>query len=62
MRGNLSDQPQFSGWRAFFWPIYRFEWKKVFPMLVMFFLIAFNYNLLRTFKDSMVVTAPHAGA
>jgi AAA family ATP:ADP antiporter len=28
----------------------------------MFFLIAFNYNLLRTFKDSMVVTAPYSGA
>ncbi len=31
-------------------------------MLGMFFLIAFNYNLLRTFKDSMVVTAPYSGA
>jgi len=31
-------------------------------MLGMFFLIAFNYNLLRTFKDSMVVTAPNSGA
>jgi len=28
----------------------------------MFFLIAFNYNLLRTFKDSIVVTAPNSGA
>ena len=31
-------------------------------MLGMFFLIAFNYNLLRTFKDSIVVTAPNSGA
>lgn len=31
-------------------------------MLGMFFLIALNYNVLRTFKDSMVVTAPNAGA
>ncbi len=31
-------------------------------MLGMFFLIAFNYNLLRTFKDSMVVTARNSGA
>jgi len=28
----------------------------------MFALIAFNYNLLRAFKDSMVVTASHSGA
>lgn len=31
-------------------------------MLGMFFLIALNYNLLRTFKDSMIVTAPNSGA
>jgi len=31
-------------------------------MLGMFFLIVLNYNLLRTFKDSMVVTAPSSGA
>ncbi len=53
---------EFSGWRAFFWPIHRFELKKFFPMLGMFFLIALNYNLLRTFKDSMIVTAPNSGA
>lgn len=31
-------------------------------MLFMFFLISFNYNALRAYKDSMVVTAPHSGA
>ena len=55
-------QKEFSRWRTFFWPIYRFELKKFFPMLGIFFLIAFNYNLLRTFKDSIVVTAPNSGA
>ncbi|MDE3045095.1 MAG: NTP/NDP exchange transporter [Verrucomicrobiota bacterium] len=57
-----TDKEEFKGWRSFFWPVYRSEWKKFFPMLGMFFLIAFNYNLLRTFKDSMVVTAPNSGA
>ena len=57
-----ADTGTFSAWRTFFWPIHRFELKKFFPMLGIFFLIAFNYNLLRTFKDSMVVTAPKAGA
>ena len=56
------SQVQFSKWRAFFWPIYRWELKKFIPMLGMFFLISLNYNLLRTFKDSLVVTAPNSGA
>lgn len=51
-----------SRWRTFFWPIHRFELKKFLPMLGIFFLITLNYNLLRTFKDSMVVTAPNSGA
>ena len=56
------NQADYSKWRAFFWPIYRMELKKFLSMLGMFFLIALNYNVLRTFKDSMVVTAPNAGA
>ena len=31
-------------------------------MLLIFFLIAFNYNLLRATKDTMIVTAPKSGA
>ncbi len=31
-------------------------------MLLIFFLIAFNYNLLRSYKDTIVVTASHSGA
>lgn len=31
-------------------------------MAGMFFLIVFNYNFLRTFKDSIVVTDPYSGA
>ncbi len=57
-----TEPVQFSKWRAFFWPIRRFELRRFLPMMGMFFLIVLNYNLLRTFKDSMVVTAPNAGA
>jgi AAA family ATP:ADP antiporter len=53
---------EFSKWRTFFWPIHRFELKKFLPMLGIFFLIAFNYNILRAFKDSLVVTARNSGA
>ncbi|MBS0624772.1 MAG: NTP/NDP exchange transporter [Verrucomicrobia bacterium] len=56
------SKAEFSKWRAFFWPIYKWELKKFVPMLGMFFFICLNYNLLRIFKDSMVVTAPKSGA
>ncbi len=52
----------FGKWRTFFWPIHRWELKKFLPMLAMFFLIAFNYNILRSYKDTIVVTASHSGA
>jgi ATP:ADP antiporter, AAA family len=49
-------------WRSFFWPIHRWELRKFLPLFFMFSLIAFNYNLLRAYKDSMVVTAENSGA
>jgi len=52
----------FGKWRSFFWPVYKHELKVLIPMLIMFFLIAFNYNLLRIAKDAMVVTAKSSGA
>ncbi|MDP1608217.1 MAG: Npt1/Npt2 family nucleotide transporter [Chlamydiales bacterium] len=59
---NQDSKAEFNKWRAFFWPIHRWELKKFLSMLGMFFLIALNYNVLRTFKDSLVITAPQAGA
>lgn len=55
-------KPRFSKWRSFLWPIHRHELKKVLPMLAMFFLIAFNYTILRNAKDTLLVTAPGSGA
>jgi len=55
-------QTQFGRWRAFFWPIHTFELKKLLPMLLLFFLILFNYTILRDTKDTLVVTAPGGGA
>lgn len=52
----------FGKWRSFFWPIHRSELKKFLPMFFIFFLIAFNYNVLRSYKDSIVVTASQSGA
>lgn len=62
MTGTKSSSPEFSGLRAFFWPVHRRELKKFLPMFVLFFLIFFDYNVLRTMKDALVVTAKSSGA
>lgn len=54
--------PEFTRWRQFFWPIHRFELKKLVPMLLIFFLITFNYNVLRTLKDVLVVSTAKSSA
>jgi AAA family ATP:ADP antiporter len=53
---------ELSSWRAFLWPVYRHELKKLLPMLGIFFLFFFNYNVLRPLKDALVVTAKSSGA
>lgn len=52
----------FGKWRSFFWPIHNWELKKFIPMLLMYCLIAFNYGAMRSYKDSMVMTASQSGA
>lgn len=51
---------EFGPFRSILWPIHRHELKKMVPMLLMLFLICFNYTVLRNMKDSVVITA--AGA
>lgn len=62
----MLDQPsgtaEFSGWRSFIWPVHQYELKKLLPMLLIFFLVSFDYNILRTLKDTLVVTAKGSGA
>lgn len=61
MSSNVdSKQPEFSKWRAFFWPVHRFELKKILPMFLMFFFISFNYTILRDTKDTLIVTSSGA--
>jgi AAA family ATP:ADP antiporter len=58
----MSSDDEFSKLRTFLWPIKRQELKQIVPMLLIFFLICFNYTLLRVTKDALVVTAPKSGA
>jgi AAA family ATP:ADP antiporter len=57
-----SDDKSFGRLRSTIWPIHRYELKKLLPMLFMFFFISFDYNVLRTMKDTLVVTAKSSGA
>ncbi len=58
----MSSTKGFSRLRAYLWPIYPHELKTFVPMFLIFFLVGFNYSLLRATKDAFVVTAPSAGA
>lgn len=56
------EHQEFSKWRAFFWPVHVGELKKLLPMLLIFFLVSFDQNVLRNLKDALVVTAKSSGA
>jgi len=62
MSESSTPQAQFSRWRTALWPVHRYELKKLLPMLLIFFLISFDYNVLRIMKDTLVVTAKSSGA
>ncbi len=57
-----TKEKSFTTLRAFFWPVHRHELKKLIPMLLIFFLLSFDYNVLRSMKDTLVVTAKNSGA
>jgi AAA family ATP:ADP antiporter len=58
----MSNDHKFGKIRSILWPIHASELTKFIPMLLVFFLITFNYNILRAVKDSLIVTAPSSGA
>ena len=57
---SQTSQQEFGKLRSFFWPVYKFELKKLLPMFLMFFFISFNYTILRDTKDVLIVTASGA--
>jgi len=62
MDDSQCQEAPFGKLRNLLWPIYRHELKKLLPMFFIFFLITFNYNILRTMKDTLVVTTNNSGA
>lgn len=59
---QLQTPKPFGKIRNFLWPIHLYEHRKLLPMLALFFLISFIYNLLRCMKVTLVVTSGGAGA
>lgn len=58
----MSNEADFGKWRARIWPIHSHELKKIVPLIMMFYLILFNYTMLRDTKDTLVVTGAGSGA
>jgi ATP:ADP antiporter, AAA family len=58
----INSSQEFGKFRSWFLPIHKKELKLFLPLLLIFFLICFDYNLLRAAKDSLTVTAPSSGA
>ena len=59
---SLSINLLLNKFRDFILPIYKGERRKFAIMFILFFLISFNYNILRAVKDALVVTASSSGA
>lgn len=59
---SSSGTQEFGRVRAVFWPVHRHELAMLVPMLLMFFFVTFNYNILRVMKDSLIVPAAGAAA
>lgn len=54
------EKEAFGKLRSFLWPIHRQELRKFLPMLLIMFLVCFNYSIVRNMKDTVVVTASGA--
>ncbi|EPP38486.1 ADP,ATP carrier protein 1 [Chlamydia avium] len=58
---SLEVKP-FSRLRAYLCPIYRSEFPKFIPLFCLAFFVGFNYCLLKSMKDALVVVGSDAGA
>lgn len=59
---STTSAPEFGKIRSFLWPIHSFELRRFLPLFIIYALIVFNYSLLRATKNTLVITAPNAGA
>jgi AAA family ATP:ADP antiporter len=59
---TVNSSQEFGRFRSWFCPVHKHELKIFVPLLLIFFFVCFNYNILRPAKDSLVITAPSSGA
>lgn len=57
-----SEVKPFSRLRAWLCPIHRSEFPKFIPLFLLAFFVGFNYSLLKSMKDTLVVVGTNAGA
>lgn len=55
-------RPSFTWIKDYCIPIYPKDWSKVFPLAWICFFLSFNYYILKTLKDALVITAKGSGA
>lgn len=60
--GEAQDSNGFGKWQSILWPVHYHELKKLVPMLLIFFLLSFNYNILRSVKEVNIISASCGGA
>ncbi len=53
---------EFSKWRRRLWPFHRSEFRKLFPLILIKFLISLSYCILTNMKDTITVTSRGSGA
>lgn len=54
---NETKEPEFTGWRAIFFPIHNHELKKFLPLAIIIFCLTLNTIALRDIKDSLIFEA-----
>ena len=55
------EKKEFSGLRAFLWPIHNHELKKFIPLALIMCCILFDYTVFRNTKDTLILTSAGAG-
>jgi len=55
------EKKEFSGLRAFLWPIHNYELKKFIPLALIMCCILFDYTVFRNTKDTLILTSAGAG-
>jgi len=59
---HTEQPPAFGKWRNRLWPFHRHEMKKLFPLILMKFLVSVIYCVLFCLKDTIAITTKGSGA